>query len=70
MPTQHVGTWVGSMMTHLWVYDGWVDKAGRTLTLESDGSNFVDPSAPLVKHRDAIEIKDRDCRLFSSVLAG
>jgi hypothetical protein len=25
---RYTGTWVGSMMTHLWVYDGWLD-AGR-----------------------------------------
>src|ERR671914_871581 len=25
---RYVGTWIGSMMTHLWVYDGTLDAAG------------------------------------------
>jgi hypothetical protein len=29
---RYVGTWIGSMMTMLWVYDGELDAAGRILT--------------------------------------
>jgi uncharacterized protein DUF1579 len=35
-----VGTWVGSMMAHLWVYDGWLDGRGEVLTLEAEGPSF------------------------------
>jgi hypothetical protein len=31
-----VGTWAGSMMTHLWMYDGALDAAGKVLTLDTD----------------------------------
>lgn len=36
-----VGTWVGSMMTHLWVYDGSLDATGDTLTLDTEGPRFL-----------------------------
>src|SRR4029450_1377099 len=37
---RYVGTWVGSMMTHLWIYDGGLDAAGKVLTLGSRGPGF------------------------------
>src|SRR5688500_6561104 len=30
---RYVGTWIGSMMHQLWVYEGSLDAEGRTLTL-------------------------------------
>ncbi|MBA2354212.1 MAG: DUF1579 family protein, partial [Acidobacteria bacterium] len=32
-----VGTYIASFMTHLWLYDGALDDAGRRLNLGSDG---------------------------------
>lgn len=54
-----VGTWLGSMMTHLWVYEGTLDAAEQVLTLECEGPSFTDPTkrAP---YRDVIEIHDDD----------
>jgi hypothetical protein len=32
-----VGTWIGSMMAHLWIYDGELDPAEKVLTLSAEG---------------------------------
>ena len=37
---RYLGTWVGSMMTHMWVYDGALDAAGNVLTLDTEGRVF------------------------------
>lgn len=60
-----VGTWVGSMMTHLWVYEGELDAAGRVLTLNSDGPSFTDPTKQ-AKYQDIIEWVSDDHRTLSS----
>jgi hypothetical protein len=38
---RYVGTWVGSMMTHLWVYDGALDEGGSVLRLDAEGPAFI-----------------------------
>ena len=35
-----LGTWVGSMMTHMWVYRGTLDADRKVLTLETEGPSF------------------------------
>ena len=37
-----VGTFIASMMTHLWVYKGVLNDAGTELTLETEGPVVVD----------------------------
>ena len=36
---RYVGTWVGSMMAHLWVYDGWLDEAARAWGTDEEPVN-------------------------------
>lgn len=60
-----VGTWVGSMMAHLWVYDGELDPSGRVLTLDSEGPSFASPGK-LAKYQDVIEVKSADHRILTS----
>ena len=64
-----VGTWVGSMMTQLWVYEGELDASGRVLTLNAEGPSFTDPTK-LAKYQDIIEIKSDDHRTLSSRCLG
>lgn len=62
-----VGTWVGSMMTHLWIYDGSLDAGENVLTLNTEGPCCAS-EGKLVRQRDVIELKDADQRLLTSYL--
>ena len=64
-----VGTWVGSMMTNLWVYDGFLDAAERTLTLEAEGPDMAG-QGKTVKYRDVVEFKSDDHRVLTSYALG
>ncbi|MFZ2854976.1 MAG: DUF1579 domain-containing protein [Rhodocyclaceae bacterium] len=65
---RYVGTWVGSMMTHIWLYDGELDSSGTVLTLNSEGPDMSPGAAPgkLAKYQDVIEIKAADYRILTS----
>jgi hypothetical protein len=68
---RYVGTFVGSMMTHLWIYDGGLDSAGKVLTLDSEGPSFTadgQMGGQMAKYQDIIEIKSADHRTLSSRL--
>lgn len=60
-----VGTWIGSMMSHLWIYDGALDAGGTILTLESEGPSFSG-DGKMAKYRDVIEMKSDDHRVLTS----
>lgn len=64
-----VGTWIGSMMTHLWLYDGSLDAAERVLTLSSEGPNFSKPGA-MSQYQDVIEFVNDDYRTLTSRTLG
>lgn len=64
-----VGSWIGSMMTHLWVYNGWLDDAGRVLTLEAEGPSFTDPTKSQL-YRDVYEIKSDKVRTLTAQMRG
>ena len=60
-----VGTFIGSMMTNLWIYDGELDKDERVLTLNTEGPDFTNPDKT-VKFRDVIEFRSDDHRVLTS----
>ena len=60
-----VGTWIGSMMTHHWVYDGEFDAARDVLTLESDGPSMADDGT-MARYRDVIELRSDDERTLTA----
>ena len=64
-----VGTWLGSMMTHLWVYEGELDASGRVLTLNAEGPSFTSPDKT-AKYQDIIEVKNADHRILLSRTLG
>lgn len=63
-----VGTFVASMMAHLWVYDGALDESGRILALDAEGPDFTDQKT--AKYRDCIEFVDDDHRILTSRVLG
>jgi hypothetical protein len=58
-----VGTWIGSMGTHMWVYDGELDAAKKVLTLNCEGPSMSGDGS-VAPYRDVIEIVDGDHRIL------
>jgi hypothetical protein len=59
-----VGTFVGSMMTHLWLYNGSLDATEKVLTLDTEGPNFSQTT--MAKYQDIIEFVSDDHRVMKS----
>jgi hypothetical protein len=66
---RYVGTWIGSMMTYLWAYDGEMDAAGKVLTLHAEGPH-MGVEGKMAKYKDVIEFKSDDHRLLTSHMLG
>ena len=66
---RYVGTWIGSMMTHLWVYDGSLDAAEKVLTLDAEGPSMAG-DGKMAQYRDVIELKSDDHRVLTSHVRG
>ncbi len=62
---QYVGTWVGSMMTYLWVYEGSLDATEKVLTLHTEGPSMM-AEEKITKYKDVIEFKSDDHRVLIS----
>ena len=60
-----VGSFVGSMMTHQWLYDGSLDESGTVLTLDSEGPSMTGDGA-ITPYRDVVTIVSPDHRTLSS----
>lgn len=59
------GTWIDSMGGHLWVYQGTLNDAGDTLTLETEGPSLQGPDKT-ARYREVIQITGKDSRSFTS----
>jgi hypothetical protein len=64
---RYVGTWIGSMMPNLWVYEGSVD--GNALSLDTEGPDMSE-KGKTAKYRETIEFKSDDQRTFTSRMLG
>jgi Protein of unknown function (DUF1579) len=61
---QFVGTFIGSMMTYLWPYNGSLDTEGKILTLDSEGPNFS--NGVISPYQDIIELVSNDHKILTS----
>ena len=64
-----VGTFIGSMMANLWIYNGALDSTGKKLVLDSEGPSFSGDGTT-AQYQDTIEIKDDNNRVLSSSVLG
>ncbi|MCA9059381.1 MAG: DUF1579 domain-containing protein [Planctomycetaceae bacterium] len=66
---QFVGTFIASVMTHLWPYSGTLDETGRILTLDSEGPGMADGGS-MAKYQDVIEFLNENHRTLTSRMLG
>ena len=64
-----IGSWIGSMMHNMWVYDGELDATGTTLTLNTEGPGFEDQSKT-APYRDVIQFVSDNHRTLTSHVQG
>lgn len=64
-----VGSWVGSMMTHMWVYQGQLDAARKVLTLDTEGPSFAG-DGKTARYQDVVTLVDADTRTLHSQTLG
>jgi hypothetical protein len=63
-----VGTFIASVMTHMWTYSGSLVESGRVLALDADGPSFTGEGT--AKYQDRIEFVDDDHRILTSQALG
>lgn len=64
-----VGTFVASVMTFLWTYEGTLDAAGNTLTLRTEGPD-CGGGTQMHQYEDIVEIVSDDHRRLRSRMLG
>lgn len=62
-----VGTFIGSMMTHMWIYEGSLDVKQRVLTLGTQGPSFTDDGSTSQYH-DIVTVISADERTLTSAV--
>jgi len=59
-----VGSWIGSMMTHMWTYEGTIDTAADTVTLDTRGPALH--GTGITDYQDVIAFEGGDARTLTS----
>lgn len=65
---KYVGSFIGSMMTHQWVYEGELDENEKVLILDTVGPEMSEKGigTRLVPYQDRMEFVDDDHRVLTS----
>ena len=66
---QFVGTFIASVITHLWTYRGTLDASNKVLTLDTQGPS-VTGDGSTAKYQDVIEFVDDNHRALTSQFLG
>lgn len=66
---QFVGTFIASVMTHLWPYRGTLDATEKVLTLDSEGPSITGDGT-MARYQDIIEFVSDDHRTLTSQVQG
>jgi len=66
---KYIGTWIDSMLSHMWRYTGTLDADKKVLTLDTEGPSFATPGK-MAKYRDVFEIKNKDYKTLTSSVLG
>jgi hypothetical protein len=62
---KYVGSWIDSSNNYMWTYEGSLSDDGNTLTLNSEGPNFLVPGQTS-NYREVLEFKDDGHYVFTS----
>ncbi len=62
------GSWVGSVIGHMFVYDGGLSEDGRSLVLENEGPSFTGEGS--ARYRDILTLEDDAARVMHSEVQG
>lgn len=66
---KYIGTWIDSMSSTFWKYEGKLDESKTKLTLETTGPSCTDPTAT-AEYRETLELKGKDRKVFESHVKG
>lgn len=66
---RYVGTFIASMMTHMWKYEGTLDASGKVLTLDTEGPG-MSGDGKMMKYQDIMTFVDDDHRILTSRIQG
>ena len=64
-----VGTFIASMMAHLWLYEGTLDASDKVLTLDAEGPSMMGDGG-MAKYQDIVTIENDDHWILSSQMLG
>jgi hypothetical protein len=65
---RYVGTFIGSMFTQMWLYNGQIDPTDGRLVLDTVGPKFTGEGT--ANYQDIVEIVDKDHWILSSRVQG
>lgn len=64
-----VGSFVASMMTYLWLYEGTLDSSGKVLTLDAEGPSFAGDGT-MAQYQDIVTVENDNHWILSSQVKG